>query len=276
MQLADRMKRLGTETAFEVLAKAKKLEAAGKDIIHLEIGEPDFDSPAHVVSAAKKALDQGYTHYTPAGGIPSLRDAISWHIGESRQIELQPENVVVAPGGKPIIFYLIHALINVGDEVIYPNPGFPIYESVVDFVGGKSVPLQLKEENEFRISISELKSKITDRTKLLILNAPQNPTGGILEKSDLEQIAALAIQHNILILSDEIYSRIIYDGRVHQSIASLPGMQERTIILDGFSKTYAMTGWRMGYGVMPLELAVAIERLSINPLLAKLREFLRF
>ncbi len=258
------MRRLGTETAFEVLAKARALEAKGKHIIHLEIGEPDFDTPINIRNAAKKALDESFTHYGPAPGLPPVRTTIANYISQTRGIEVKPEQVVVTPGGKPIMFFTILACIDEGDEVIYPNPGFPIYESAIEFVGGKAVPLQLKEEKDFRFDINDLKRLITNRTKMLIINSPENPTGGILTKEDIQEIAALAIKHDILVLSDEIYSRSVYDGFQHFSITSIPGMQERTVLLDGFSKTYAMTGWRLGYGVMPEELAKLVTQLQIN------------
>ncbi|WP_322800015.1 pyridoxal phosphate-dependent aminotransferase [Thermoflexus sp.] len=263
MRLAQRMFRLGTETAFEVLARAKALEAQGREIIHLEIGEPDFDTPAHIKAAAVRALDEGYTHYTPAAGIPALREAIADYIRRTRGIPVGPENVVVVPGGKPIMFFAILALVEEGDEVIYPNPGFPIYESMIRFVGGRPVPLRLRMENEFRVDVEELARLITPRTRMLILNSPANPTGGVLTREDLAAIAELCLEHDLVVLSDEIYSRILYEGE-HISIASFPGMRERTIILDGFSKTYAMTGWRLGYGVMPEPLAEAVTRLMIN------------
>lgn len=263
MWLAQRMSRLGTETAFEVLARAKALEAQGREIIHLEIGEPDFDTPAHIKAAAVRALEEGYTHYTPAAGIPALRQAIADYIRRTRGIPVGPENVVVVPGGKPIMFFAILALVEEGDEVIYPNPGFPIYESMIRFVGARPVPLRLRMENEFRVDVEELAALITPRTRMLILNSPANPTGGVLTREDLAAIAELCLRHDLVVLSDEIYSRILYEGE-HISIASFPGMLERTIILDGFSKTYAMTGWRLGYGVMPEPLAEAVTRLMIN------------
>jgi len=263
MRLAERMSRLGTETAFEVLARAKALEAQGREIIHLEIGEPDFDTPAHIKAAAVRALEEGWTHYTPAAGIPALREAIADYIRRTRGIPVGPEHVVVVPGGKPIMFFAILALVEEGDEVIYPNPGFPIYESMIRFVGARPVPLRLRMENEFRVDVEELTRLITPRTRMLILNSPANPTGGVLTREDLEAIAELCLKHNLVVLSDEIYSRILYEGE-HISIASFPGMLERTIILDGFSKTYAMTGWRLGYGVMPEPLAEAVTRLMIN------------
>ena len=261
--LATRMQRLGTETAFEVLAKARALEAQGRHIIHLEIGEPDFDTPAHIVAAAKQALDDGYTHYGPAAGLPELREAIAHDVATSRGIAVSPEQVVVAPGGKPIIFLPMLALIEEGDEVIYPNPGFPIYESMIDYAGGKSVPLPLLEEKGFTFSLDDLRERITPRTKMLVVNSPANPTGGIIPRADLAEIAKIAVANDLWVLSDEIYSRLIFEGE-HYSIAKEPGMAERTIILDGFSKTYAMTGWRMGYGVMPPALVPSITKLMVN------------
>jgi len=263
MRLAQRMSRLGTETAFEVLAKAKKLEKEGKEIVHLEIGEPDFNTPQNITEAAIEALKEGYTHYGPSAGLPELREVIARYVADTRKILVDPDEVVVTPGGKPIMFFSILALVDEGDEVIYPNPGFPIYESVIEFLGAKSVPIQLREENDFRLDIDELKKLITPKTKLIIINSPQNPTGGILTLEDLKAIADVAISKNIYVLSDEIYSRIIYEGKPH-SIASLPDMKERTIILDGLSKTYAMTGWRIGYGVMNKSLAPHIARLMTN------------
>ncbi|TLY31550.1 MAG: pyridoxal phosphate-dependent aminotransferase, partial [Ignavibacteria bacterium] len=264
IRVAERMRRLGTETAFEVLGRARALEAEGKKIIHLEIGEPDFDTPANIKQAAKQALDAGYTHYGPAAGLPEARAAIARHVASTRGIEVSPDQVVITPGAKPIMFFAVLACVDEGDEVIYPNPGFPIYESAVEFVGGKAVALQLREEKEFGFDIADLKRLITPRTRMIILNAPHNPTGGILTESSVRAIANLALEHDLLVLSDEIYGRIMYDGTRNFSIASLPGMQERTIILDGFSKTFAMTGWRLGYGVMPEELARHVTRLQIN------------
>ena len=263
MQLAERMERLGTETAFEVLAKARALESQGRDIVHLEVGEPDFDTPANITEAAIRALREGHTHYGPAQGMPELRQAIAENIGKTRNIEVKPEQVVVTPGAKPIMFFVIIALVNEGDEVIYPNPGFPIYESVIDFVGATSVALPLREEKEFSFDIDELRRLITSKTRMIILNSPQNPTGGTLSREDLEGIADLVRGTDITILSDEIYEFVIYDEE-HASIASLPGMQEKTIIIQGFSKTYAMTGWRLGYGVMPEALAEQVTKLQIN------------
>lgn len=264
MHIAKRMKTLGTETAFEVLVKAKALEAQGKHIVHLEIGEPDFDTPANIKGAAKKALDAGFTHYGPAPGLPDLRKAIADFMTKSRGVEFSPNQVVVTPGAKPIMFFAILACVDEGDEVIYPNPGFPIYESVINFVGATAVPLPLKEEKEFRFGIEDLLKLVTSRTRMLILNTPQNPTGGILTREDLKKIAELAVERDLIVLSDEIYSRILYDGFQHTSITEFPGMVERTIILDGFSKTFAMTGWRLGFGVMPESLVPFVSQLQIN------------
>ncbi len=263
MRFADRMSRLGTETAFEVLVKAKALEAQGRDVIHLEIGEPDFDTPAHIVEAAKTALDQGYTHYGPSAGLPELRAAIAQDVGARRGISVDPEQVVVTPGAKPIMFFVILALAQAGDEVIYPNPGFPIYESVIRFTGATPVPIPLREALDFRLDVDELRSLVTHRTRLIILNSPQNPTGGVLTAEDLQAIAEVAQHHGIPVLADEIYSRMLYDGRF-ESIAACDGMAGLTVILDGFSKTYAMTGWRLGYGVMPEPLAAHVTRLMTN------------
>ena len=237
MHIAQRMSRLGTETAFEVLAKARALEAQGKNIIHLEIGEPDFDTPANIRLAAKKALDDGYTHYGPAAGLPSARSAIANYVSRTRGIDVSPDEVVITPGGKPIMYFVITACVDEGDEVIYPNPGFPIYESAIEFVGGKAVSLELKEEKEFGFDIADLERLITPKTRMLILNTPQNPTGGVLPESDIRKIAEIARKHDLIVLSDEIYGRIMYDGYKHFSITSLPGMKERTILLDGYSKT---------------------------------------
>lgn len=264
MKFAKRMDVLGTETAFEVLSRARALEAQGKKIIHLEIGEPDFDTPWFIREAARAALAHGRTHYTPAAGIPELRQAICDDVQRRRGVTVRPENVVVTPGAKPIIYFPITALIEAGDEVIYPNPGFPIYESVIDFVGGKAVPLHLKEEKEFRFDLNELEALITPATRLLIINSPQNPTGGILTRDDVRAIAKIVRAHkNLLVLADEVYKNIIYEHE-HASLLSEPDMLDRTILLDGFSKTYAMTGWRLGFGVMPVELAQKVEKLMIN------------
>jgi aspartate/methionine/tyrosine aminotransferase len=261
--LARRMARLGTETAFEVLSKARALEAQGKSIIHLEIGEPDFDTPANVVEAGVDALRKGWTHYGPSAGLPELRQAIAAYVSRTRAVEVSPDEVVVVPGGKPIMFFTMLALIEEGDEVIYPNPGFPIYESMINYVGGKAVPIPLREERDFAMDADEMASLITDRTKLIILNSPQNPTGGVIPRHDVEKVAEAIGDRNIMVLSDEIYSRLQFEGEPF-SIMQVPGMQERTILLDGFSKTYAMTGWRMGYGVMRPDLAAHITRLMTN------------
>lgn len=263
MKLAGRMGRLGTETAFEVLVRARALEAQGRDVIHLEIGEPDFDTPANIVEAAVEALRRGETHYTPSAGIAPLREAIAEDVSQTRGIPVSPEEVVVTPGAKPIIFFSLLALAEAGDEVIYPNPGFPIYESMIDFVGATPVPIPLREDKEFRFDVEELRAKITPRTRLIIINSPQNPTGSVLSREDLAAIAELARQHDLMVMADEVYSRILYAGE-HLSVASFPGLKERTIIIDGYSKTYAMTGWRLGYGVMPAELAACVARLMVN------------
>ncbi len=263
MKLASRMNRLGTETAFEVMARAKALEAQGKSIIHLQIGEPDFDTPKHIVEAGIAALQDGQTHYSPAAGIMPLREAIVEEVYARRGVRTKVEEIVVTPGAKPIMFFLILACIEAGDEVIYPNPGFPIYESAIKYVGGTPVPLQLREEKDFRFDPDEFRSLVTDRTRLIIINTPQNPTGGILTGEDIEAVAEVAKKNNIMVLSDEVYKNIIYEGE-HQSIYSLPGMKENTVLLDGFSKTYAMTGWRLGFGVMRQDLAKKLEQLMIN------------
>ncbi|HZQ21465.1 MAG TPA: pyridoxal phosphate-dependent aminotransferase [Terriglobales bacterium] len=263
LRLAERMSRLGTETAFEVLNKARALERQGKNIIHLEIGEPDFDTPKNIVESAVTALHKGWTHYGPSAGLPELRQAIAQEVSQTRGVEVTADEVVVVPGGKPIIFFSILALCDEGDEVIYPNPGFPIYESMIHYVGGHAVPIRLKEEKDFGLDVDELASLITDRTKLIIINSPQNPTGGVLNKQQIRDIAEAIGDRNIMVLSDEIYSRLLFEGE-HYSIMSVPGFKERTILLDGFSKTYAMTGWRMGYGVMRPDLATHITRLMTN------------
>ncbi|MDE3000589.1 MAG: pyridoxal phosphate-dependent aminotransferase [Gemmatimonadota bacterium] len=263
MNLARRMDNLGTESAFEVLVKARELEARGRDVVHLEIGEPDFDTPAHIVNAAREALQSGYTHYGPPVGLPELREAIARDVSRFRGIQVNPDQVVVTPGAKPIMFYAILALAQPGDEVIYPDPGFPIYESVIRFAGARPVPVSLTEERDFSLDVNELADLITDRTRLLIINSPQNPTSGIIPPADLKAIAELAVDRGIPVLADEIYSRIRYDDAFH-SISVYDGMRDLTIILDGFSKTYAMTGWRIGYGVMPENLAETFGLLMVN------------
>lgn len=261
--LAKATARLGTETAFEVLAKARALEAQGKDIVHLEIGEPDFDTPKNIVEAAVRALHDGYTHYGPSPGLPEARAAVAEYVSKTRGVAVAPENVVVMPGAKPILFFGMLSLVDPGDEVIYPNPGFPIYESVIQYVGAKAVPIPLREANDFGIDLDELVKLVTPRTKLLIFNTPANPTGGVLRRDEIEAIADLARRHDFWVLADEIYSRILYEGK-HFSILSLPGMAERTILLDGHSKTYAMTGWRLGYGVAPQAVAAMMARFMTN------------
>jgi aspartate aminotransferase len=261
--LSRRMARLGTETAFEVLSKAKALERTGRSIVHLEIGEPDFSTPPHIVEAAVDALRGGWTHYSPSAGLPELREAIASYVSRTRGVAVAPDEVVVVPGGKPIMFYVMLALVDEGDEVIYPNPGFPIYESMIRYAGGTPVPIPLREERDFAMDVDEMARLITPSTKLIILNSPQNPTGGVLGRDDIERAAAAIGERNILVLADEIYSRLQFKGQPF-SIMSVPGMQERTILLDGFSKTYAMTGWRIGYGVMRADLAAQITRLMTN------------
>jgi len=263
MRLADRMSRIAVESAFEVLVRARALEATGRSVVHLEIGEPDFATPAHVVEAAKKALDDGWTHYGPTQGYPELRDAIAQHISETRGITVGGDRVCVVPGGKPIIFFPMLALLQPGDEVIYPNPGFPIYESMINFLGATPVPVPLIEERGFSFDLNVLRDSLTDRTRMLVLNSPQNPTGGVIPHEDLVAIAEMVRERDLVVMSDEIYSRIFY-GTAPTSIASLPGMLDKTIILDGFSKTYAMTGWRIGYGVMPPVLVDAVNKLMVN------------
>jgi len=257
------MSRLGTETAFEVLNKARALEREGKEIIHLEIGEPDFSTPENIIDAAVEALHQGWTHYGPSAGLPELRQTIAGYISQTRGVKVTSDEVVVVPGGKPVIFFTILALVDEGDEVIYPNPGFPIYQSMIDYMGGSAVPIRLREDRDFSLDVDELASLITDHTKLIILNSPHNPTGGVLNRQEIHDIADAIGDRNVMVLSDEIYSRLIFEGE-HFSIMSVPGFKDRTILLDGFSKTYAMTGWRMGYGVMREDLATHITRLMTN------------
>jgi len=263
MQLVKKMAQIGVESAFEVMVKARALEATGKSVIHLEIGEPDFPTPRNVIEAGKKALDEGWTKYGPTQGLPELRQSIASYISRTRGIKVGPQNVCVVPGGKPVMYFVIIALLEEGDEAIYPDPGFPIYESMIRFQGAKPVPIPLRESRGFSLDINELKDRLTDRTKLVILNSPHNPTGGIIPAGDIREIAAMLRERDIMVLSDEIYSRIIYDGEP-SSIASADGMLDKTVILDGFSKTYSMTGWRLGYGVMPEWLAGAVVKLMVN------------
>jgi aspartate/methionine/tyrosine aminotransferase len=258
------MNQIGVESAFEVLVRARELERQGKHVIHLEIGEPDFPTPAHIIEAAKRALDEGYTHYGPTQGLPELRESVARYVSATRKIRVGPEHVSIVPGGKPIIFFPMLALIEPGDEVIYPNPGFPIYESMIRFSGGVPVPIPLVEARGFSFDLDTLRKRLSPKTKLLVLNSPQNPTGGLIPPEDIRHIADLVRDRDLMVLSDEIYSRIYYGDEAPASIASLPGMLEKTIILDGFSKTYAMTGWRMGYGVMPAWLVEAVNKLMVN------------
>ncbi|MBA2314661.1 MAG: pyridoxal phosphate-dependent aminotransferase [Chloroflexi bacterium] len=264
MRLAARMQSIGTETAFEAAARARALEADGRDIIHLEIGEPDFDTPAHVREAAKRALDAGATHYAPFAGIPELRATIAEDAAARKAFAVDPSQVFVTVGGKGVMVYAILGLIDPGDEVIVPDPGYPIYASLTSFVGATPVPLPIRQEHEFRLDVEELESLVTPRTRMLVVNSPANPTGGVLTRGDVERIGELAVRHDLVVLADEIYARILYDGAEHVSLASLPGMAERTIVLDGFSKTFAMTGWRLGYAIVPPSLVQAYGTLIIN------------
>jgi len=257
------MAHIGTETAFQVLVRARALEAQGRKVVHLEIGEPDFDTPGHIVQAGQQALEEGFTHYGPAVGLPELRAAVARYLAQWRGLDVPQDRVVITPGGKPVMFYAIMSLVNPGDEVLYPDPGFPIYESMVRFVGGKPVPMPLREERQFRFDPDEFRSLVTERTRMIIINSPHNPTGSVLTLDDLTAIADVARERNIVVMSDEIYARILYTG-THHSIAALPGMLDRTIILDGWSKTWAMTGWRLGFGVFPAELIPHVDRLISN------------
>jgi aspartate/methionine/tyrosine aminotransferase len=263
MQLAERMSRIGIESAFEVLVRARALEKQGKSVIHLEIGEPDFPSPPHVIEAGKRALDEGWTKYGATQGLPELREVIANYISQTRGIRVGAEHVCVTPGGKPIMYFVIIALVEPGDEVIYPDPGFPIYESMIRFMGGVPVPIPLVESRGFSFDLDTFRSRLSAKTKLAILNSPQNPTGGIIPGADVKELAAMLRDRDLMVMSDEIYSRIIYDG-TPVSITSFDGMLEKSIILDGFSKTYSMTGWRLGYGVMPTWLADAVVKLMVN------------
>lgn len=263
LRLSDRMAGLGTETAFEVLAKTRELERQGRSIIHLEIGEPDFDTPPHIKDAAMRALRDGLTHYTPAAGLLEARQAVADHVEAVRKVPVDPAEVVITPGSKPIMFFAILALVNPGDEVICPNPGYPIYESVTKFVGGVPRALPLREANGFRLDPEELRALASPRTRLIIINTPHNPCGSTLTRDDLEAVAEVAERSDAFVLADEIYWQVTYDG-AHTSIMSLPGMKSRTILLDGFSKAYAMTGWRLGYGVMRQDLAARIAQLMVN------------
>jgi aspartate/methionine/tyrosine aminotransferase len=263
IRIARRLSSIGTETAFEAAARARALEATGRSVIHLEIGEPDFDTPVNIRDAAKRGLDEGYTHYGPVLGLPALREAIAADATARKGFDASADRVVVTPGAKPIMFYAIEALVDPGDEVIFPDPGFPIYESMTRYTGGVPVRLPIRQRNDFRIDLDELAGLITPRTKLLVINSPANPTGGVFTRADIERIAELALEHDLVVLADEIYGRIVYEGE-HVSLASLPGLAERTIVLDGFSKTYAMTGWRLGYAILPEPLVKPFSLLIVN------------
>ena len=263
MQLAERMSRIAVESAFEVLVKARALEAQGKSVIHLEIGEPGFPTPAHIVEAGKRALDEGWTKYGPSQGLPELREAIAAHVSRSRGIQVGPEHVCVVPGGKPIMFFSMIALLEPGDEVIFPDPGFPIYESMIRFLGATPVPIPVVESRGFSFDLDMFRDRLSEKTRLVILVSPANPTGGVISREDLETMGALLRERDVMVLSDEIYSRIWYEDQPY-SITSVAGMPEKTILLDGFSKTYSMTGWRLGYGVMPVWLAEAVVKLMVN------------
>ena len=264
MNLADRMSRLGTETAFEVLARAKQLEAEGRSVVHLEIGEPDFDTPRNIIDAGIAALNEGFTHYNPSPGIPELREAIAWEVSRTRGIDVKPTQTVVVPGGKPVMFFLMLAVLEDGCEAVYPNPGFPIYESMINYLGAKAVPCPIREENDFALDVDELATLVNDKTRLLIINSPGNPTGGVMSQSEIDKLADICRKYpKMWIMSDEIYSRILY-GEKHGSLAVHEDLRDRIVILDGFSKTYAMTGWRLGYGVMSEDMATHIARLQTN------------
>ncbi len=263
MRLAEGMSRIGTESAFKVLSKARALEAEGRSIVHLEIGEPDFPTPDNIVAAGQRAMGAGETKYGPAAGFPEFRELIAAHVAETRNVPVTMDNVCVVPGGKPIMFFSMMALVGPGDEVIYPNPGFPIYESMIRYQGAKPVPIPLVEDRGFSFDLETFRRRLSDRTRMVILISPANPTGGLVPEDDLAEIADLVRDRDLVVLSDEIYSRIWYEQRP-ASITRFDGMLEKTIILDGFSKTYSMTGWRLGYGVMPVWLAEAVTTLMVN------------
>jgi aspartate/methionine/tyrosine aminotransferase len=263
MRLAERMSRIGSESAFEVLARARALERQGRNIIHLEIGEPDFPTPRHVIEAGQRALDEGWTKYGPTPGFPEFREAIAHYVSQTRGLDVEADNVCVVPGGKPIMFFTMMALLETGDEVVYPDPSFPIYESVIRFMGAKPVPVPLLESRGFSFDLDTLQDRLSAKTKLLILNSPANPTGGVMSREDVGRIAELVRDRDLIVLSDEIYSRIWYETEP-TSITRFGDMLEKTVILDGFSKTYSMTGWRLGYGVMPRWLADAVNLLTVN------------
>ncbi|MBJ7609627.1 MAG: aminotransferase class I/II-fold pyridoxal phosphate-dependent enzyme, partial [Candidatus Dormibacteraeota bacterium] len=260
---ADRMSRLGTESAFEVLAQARRLEAEGRDIIHLEIGEPDYATPQNIVDAAIRALNGGATHYTPASGIPIAREATAAYVARRTGVATAVENIVLVPGSKNILAFLLLATVEPVDEVIIPDPGYPIYRSLVSFIGATPVSAPIRQSNDFRLDVDELRDLITPRTKLLIVNTPANPTGGVLTHDDCEAIARLAVEHDLIVLSDEIYERLTYDGE-HVSLYGIDGMAERTVLLGGVSKAWAMCGWRLGFGAMPADLARKMDTLMIN------------
>ncbi len=264
MELVKGMAGLGAESAFEVLAKARALEAQGKSIIHLQIGEPDFPTPKHIIEAGQKALGEGYTKYGPTQGMPEARAAIARYVSRTRGIEVGPERVCIVPGAKPIMYFAMIALLGPGDEAIYPNPAFPIYESMIRFQGATPVAIPLSEERGWTLDMDILESKLTSKTKMIILNSPANPTGGIIPPADIERLAMLCKDRDLIVLSDEIYTRIVYEGGFPASVAQYPWMLDKTIILDGFSKTYSMTGWRLGYGVMPPQLVAATVQLMGN------------
>jgi len=264
LELATRMGTLGTETAFEVLARARRLEAQGRHIIHLEIGEPDFDTPPHIVDAAIRAMREGYTHYTPAAGLMEARQAVAEYMSRTRGIKVEASNIVIVPGSKNVLLFALLTLVNPGDEVIYPDPGYPIYESLACFVGATLRPIRLREEQDFRFDLDEFRAMLSPRTRLVVLNSPHNPCGSMLDRADLEAIAEAVLPTRAFVLADEIYGRIVYQGGMQFSIASVPGMQDRTIILDGLSKTYAMTGWRVGFGVARADLVERMAQLMIN------------
>lgn len=264
MKLAEKMSRIGTESAFEVLAKARALEKQGKHIIHLEIGEPDFPTPPHVVEAGQRALGEGWTKYGPTPGLPELRESIAAYVSRTRGVTVGAENVCVVPGGKPIMFFAMIALLEAGDEVIYPDPAFPIYESMIRFLGAVPVPVPLVESRGFSFDLDTLRDRLSHKTRFVILNSPANPTGGVTPAGDLVRMAELLRERDLIVLSDEIYSRIWYETEPVSITSVDRAMLEKTIILDGFSKTYSMTGWRLGYGVMPVWLAEAVTKLMVN------------
>jgi len=264
LPIAKAVYALGTETAYDVMAKAKAIEASGVDMIYLQIGEPDFKTPEYIIEAAKKALDDGFTHYNPTSGLPAVRQSFADYLNKTRGTDYTLDEIVITPGAKPLIFYGLLATINPGDEVIFPDPGYPIYESVIKYLKAEPIRLPLRESKGFRFDPADLNAIVTDKTKMIILNSPHNPTGGVLELEDLKRIADVAIRDNLWVMADEVYSRILYDGRKHQSIASLPGMKERTILVEGHSKTYAMTGWRLGYGACNTDIMQIISRLITN------------